>query len=66
MEPQVSGSSPRPGSEIVEKRSHQKRAVQRVRSRTVVQNEMKSVLGSMNTGGVRRTLNSVNSIEITV
>ena len=57
-------NSPRPGSEVVERRRDAKeRAALRVRSWTV-QNEMKGVLGRMTAGAAGRILDSANPREI--
>ena len=64
MEPQKSGNSPGPGTEIVQRQKIAKeRATQRVRNWTV-QNEMKSVLGWVSASAAGRILDSANPREI--
>ena len=64
MEPQNSGNSPGPGTEVVERQHIAKeRATQRVRSWTV-QNEMRGVLGRVSASAAGRTLDSANFREI--
>ena len=64
MEPQKSGNSTGPGTEVIERQQIAKeRATQRVRSWTV-QNEMRSVLGRVFASAAGRMLDSANSREI--
>ena len=64
MEPQKSGNSPGPGTEVVERQKIVKeRATQRVRSWTV-QNEMRGVLGRVSTSAARRIFDSASPKEI--
>ena len=64
MEPQKSGNSPGPGTEVVERQKISKeRAAQRVRSWTV-QNEMRGAVGQVSASAARRIFDSANSREI--
>ena len=64
MEPQKSGNSPGPGTEVVERQIIAKeQATQRVRSWTV-QNEMRGVLGGVSASAARRIFDSANPRKI--
>ena len=61
MEPQKSGNSQGPGTEVVERQKIAKeRATQRVRS-WMVQNEMRGVLGRVSASAAGRILDSGKS-----
>ena len=64
MEPQQSGNSPGPGTEVVERQKIVKeRATHRVPSWTV-QNEMRGVLGRVSASAAGRIFGSANPREV--